>query len=72
MENPSTTGSVVVVGAGLAAANAVEALREGGFGGSITVVGREPHRPYERPPLTKGFLTGADPLDSVFPHDGDW
>lgn len=72
MDTPRTPDSVVVVGAGLAAATAVETLRECGFDGDITVVGREPHPPYERPPLTKGFLTGADPLESVFPHDAGW
>ncbi|GAA1954442.1 FAD-dependent oxidoreductase [Nocardioides panacihumi] len=72
METLETPRSVVVIGAGLAAANAVETLRESGFDGSITVVGREPHPPYERPPLTKGFLTGADPIEAAFPHDTDW
>lgn len=72
METHETPERVVVIGAGLAAANAVETLRESGFDGSITVVGREPHPPYERPPLTKGFLTGADPIEAAFPHDADW
>ena len=66
------TQDVVVIGAGLAAAHAVETLREGGFDGSITLVGREPHPPYERPPLTKSFLSGAKPIESAFPHDSDW
>ena len=72
METHETPQSVVVIGAGLTAANAVETLRESGFEGSITIVGREPHPPYERPPLTKGYLTGADPLESAFPHDSEW
>jgi 3-phenylpropionate/trans-cinnamate dioxygenase ferredoxin reductase subunit len=72
MESPRTPERVVVIGAGLAAAHAVETLRDGGFDGTVTVVGREPHPPYERPPLTKGFLTGADPLDAAFPHDAGW
>ena len=72
MENQEAPQSVVVIGAGLTAANAVQTLRESGFGGSITLVGREPHPPYERPPLTKGFLTGADPIESAFPHESDW
>jgi 3-phenylpropionate/trans-cinnamate dioxygenase ferredoxin reductase subunit len=72
METQETPESVVVIGAGLTAANAVETLRAGGFEGSITLVGREPHPPYERPPLTKGFLTGADPIESAFPHDSGW
>lgn len=72
MKTSETPESVVVIGAGLAAANAVETLRENGFDGSIAIVGREPHPPYERPPLTKAFLTGADPIESTFPHDSDW
>ncbi len=62
----------VVVGSGLAAAKAVEELRAEGFSGTVVVYGDEPHLPYERPPLSKGFLTGADPLDVAFVHDPDW
>jgi 3-phenylpropionate/trans-cinnamate dioxygenase ferredoxin reductase subunit len=72
METQETPQRVVVIGAGLTPANTVETLREVGFEGSITLVGREPHPPYERPPLTKSFLTGADPIESAFPHEADW
>ncbi len=51
-------GSVVVVGAGQAAAAAVRGLRADGFTGPITMVGSEPHFPYERPPLSKDILLG--------------
>jgi NADPH-dependent 2,4-dienoyl-CoA reductase/sulfur reductase-like enzyme len=64
--------NIVIVGGGLAAANAVEELREQGHGGSITLVGAEPHLPYERPPLSKGVLLGNDAPDSVFVHDQQW
>jgi 3-phenylpropionate/trans-cinnamate dioxygenase ferredoxin reductase subunit len=50
--------NVVVVGAALAGARAVTALREEGHDGPITLVGAEPHLPYERPPLSKDFLSG--------------
>jgi NADPH-dependent 2,4-dienoyl-CoA reductase/sulfur reductase-like enzyme len=50
--------NVVVVGASLAGLRAVEALRTGGFEGSITVIGDEPHVPYDRPPLSKRLLSG--------------
>ena len=46
----------VVVGAGLAGAKAVETLRRAGFDARIVLIGEEPHRPYDRPPLSKGFL----------------
>jgi NADPH-dependent 2,4-dienoyl-CoA reductase/sulfur reductase-like enzyme len=49
---------VVVVGASLAGARATEALRSGGFTGRVTLVGDETHPPYDRPPLSKQFLSG--------------
>ncbi|MBB2912784.1 3-phenylpropionate/trans-cinnamate dioxygenase ferredoxin reductase subunit [Streptosporangium becharense] len=45
-----------MVGAGLAGVRSVEALRARGFGGTITMIGEERHRPYDRPPLSKGVL----------------
>ena len=53
----------VIVGAGLAGAKAAEALRGGGFDGRLTLIGEEEHLPYERPPLSKGYLLGKDPRD---------
>ncbi|NUR06408.1 MAG: FAD-dependent oxidoreductase [Nocardioidaceae bacterium] len=64
--------TMVVVGAGLTAAKAVEELREAGFDGSVVLYGNEPHLPYERPPLSKGYLLGDDELDSAFVHTADW
>lgn len=55
-----TVRSLVVVGASLAGLRAVEAARKAGFDGSITLVGAEPHLPYDRPPLSKGFLAASD------------
>lgn len=49
---------IVIVGAGHAAAQLVEGLRRKGFGGTLTVVGDEPHVPYQRPPLSKKYLSG--------------
>jgi 3-phenylpropionate/trans-cinnamate dioxygenase ferredoxin reductase subunit len=63
---------VVVVGAGLAAARAVEELRERGHEGSIELFGTERHLPYERPPLSKGLLLGTADESSVFVHDEQW
>jgi 3-phenylpropionate/trans-cinnamate dioxygenase ferredoxin reductase subunit len=61
-----------VVGAGLAGGKAVEALRAEGFDGRLVLFGTEPHRPYERPPLSKGYLLGKAERDSVFVHPADW
>ncbi|MCP5273028.1 MAG: FAD-dependent oxidoreductase [Burkholderiaceae bacterium] len=49
---------VLIVGAGQAAVATAEALRAGGHAGTITVLGDEPHGPYHRPPLSKGWLAG--------------
>lgn len=49
---------VVIVGASLAGLRAGEALRREGFAGSLTIIGEEAHRPYNRPPLSKQILTG--------------
>lgn len=65
-------GSVVIIGGGLAAAKTAEALRTHGYDGAIAVIAGEPHLPYERPPLSKGFLAGKDGYDSLFPFDSDW
>ena len=62
----------VIAGASLTGAKAAEKLRAEGFGGRIVLIGDEPRRPYERPPLTKGFLTGKDPIDKAYVHDEDW
>ncbi|WKK27731.1 FAD/NAD(P)-binding oxidoreductase [Streptomyces olivoreticuli] len=51
-------GRIVVVGASLAGQRAAETLRDEGFTGSLTMVGEEPHPPYDRPPLSKGVLLG--------------
>jgi 3-phenylpropionate/trans-cinnamate dioxygenase ferredoxin reductase subunit len=53
------THPVVIIGGGQAALQAAESLRAEGYDGGITVIGEEEHLPYHRPPLSKGFLTGA-------------
>jgi 3-phenylpropionate/trans-cinnamate dioxygenase ferredoxin reductase component len=57
--------AVVVVGASLAGLRAAEELRHRGFGGRLTVVGDEEHRPYDRPPLSKQVLAGSWDLDRI-------
>lgn len=49
---------VVIVGAGMAGVQTAVALRERGFGGPVTLIGAEPHQPYDRPPLSKAVLLG--------------
>ncbi|MGW9377009.1 NAD(P)/FAD-dependent oxidoreductase [Streptomyces albidoflavus] len=62
----------VIVGGGLAGAKAAETLREEGFRGRVILVCDERDRPYERPALSKGYLTGKDERDSVFVHEPSW
>jgi 3-phenylpropionate/trans-cinnamate dioxygenase ferredoxin reductase subunit len=62
----------VIVGASLAGAKAAETLREEGFDGTVVLVGQEAERPYERPPLSKGFLLGKAAESSIYVHDEDW
>ncbi|MFM9631567.1 MULTISPECIES: NAD(P)/FAD-dependent oxidoreductase [Streptomyces] len=50
---------VVVVGAGMAGVQTAVALREQGFDGTVTLIGAEPHQPYDRPPLSKAVLLGT-------------
>jgi 3-phenylpropionate/trans-cinnamate dioxygenase ferredoxin reductase subunit len=62
----------VIIGASLAGAKAAETLRDEGFGGSIVLLGTEADRPYERPPLSKGYLLGKADRASLFVHDEHW
>ena len=64
--------NIVVVGAGLAGANAVQELRDQGYDGDVTLLGAEPHPPYDRPPLSKAVLLGDKEPDAVFLHDRAW
>ncbi|MFD4951711.1 NAD(P)/FAD-dependent oxidoreductase [Streptomyces sp. NPDC058451] len=62
----------VIVGGGLAGAKAAETLRAEGFSGRVILVCDERDHPYERPPLSKGFLLGKEERDSVFVHEPAW
>ena len=55
----------VIVGAGQAAAQAVDSLHRDGYAGRLVVVGDEPYPPYQRPPLSKKFLSGELPLERL-------
>lgn len=56
---------VLIVGAGQAGAQAAISLRQGGFAGTIGLVGDEPELPYERPPLSKDYLAGEKPFERM-------
>jgi 3-phenylpropionate/trans-cinnamate dioxygenase ferredoxin reductase subunit len=64
---------VLIVGSGAAGAGAAEALaRDRGFDGSVLMVTREAHPPYERPPASKGYLRGAQSLEETYLHPAEW
>ncbi|MGI5425617.1 NAD(P)/FAD-dependent oxidoreductase [Streptomyces sp. CA-179760] len=62
----------VIVGGGLAGAKAAETLRTEGFTGRVILICDERDHPYERPPLSKGYLLGKEERDSVFVHEPAW
>ncbi|MGD9917093.1 MAG: NAD(P)/FAD-dependent oxidoreductase [Paenirhodobacter sp.] len=63
---------IVIVGAGQAAASMAAKLRAQGYVGSLTILGEEPVAPYQRPPLSKGYLLGEMPLDRLTLRGADW
>lgn len=62
----------VIVGGGPAASSAAAALRSAGFDGSLVIVSAEDVAPYQRPPLSKDFLTGASSAADLQLHPRDW
>jgi 3-phenylpropionate/trans-cinnamate dioxygenase ferredoxin reductase component len=60
-----TPQDIVIVGAGQAATQAATSLRAGGYAGTITMIGDESALPYQRPPLSKAYLSGAMSLERV-------
>jgi 3-phenylpropionate/trans-cinnamate dioxygenase ferredoxin reductase subunit len=62
----------VLVGASLAGVKAAQTLREEGFTGRLVLIGDEAERPYERPPLSKGYLMGTDDKAKLYVHDEGW
>jgi 3-phenylpropionate/trans-cinnamate dioxygenase ferredoxin reductase component len=63
---------LVIVGGGLAGAKAAETLRAEGFDGPVVLVGEEPELPYERPPMSKGYLLGTEEREKARVHDENW
>ncbi|GAA1408034.1 pyridine nucleotide-disulfide oxidoreductase [Glutamicibacter uratoxydans] len=64
--------SIVVIGAGLAAATCITELRSRGYTGSLHLVGDEQALPYERPPLSKGYLQGNDKVEDFTVNPAAW
>jgi 3-phenylpropionate/trans-cinnamate dioxygenase ferredoxin reductase subunit len=67
----SNSETFVIVGAGLAGATAAETLRQEGFDGRLVLIGDEPERPYERPPLSKNYLRG-EASEKPFVHEKEF
>lgn len=65
----SNDQTMLIVGASLAGAKAAETLREEGYKGRVVLIGAEPERPYERPPLSKDYLRGEAGREKVYVHD---
>lgn len=63
---------IVIVGGGLAAGRAVRELREAGYQGEVVVFTEEPEVPYERPPLSKGYLQGQASPESTYVQPREW
>jgi 3-phenylpropionate/trans-cinnamate dioxygenase ferredoxin reductase subunit len=63
---------IVLVGGGLATGTAVRELRDQGYVGDLVVFAGEPHPPYERPPLSKGYLLGNEPAEKALVNDVGW
>src|SRR6202012_2958667 len=68
----TAAGAIVIAGAGQAGGRAAEALRARGFQGKITMLGDEPHPPYERPQLSKEMLGAVDKPVSYIKQASDW
>ena len=68
----STVDRVVIVGGGLTGAKTAEALREQGYAGALTLVGAEAELPYQRPPLSKGYLAGTEPWEKALVLTREW
>ncbi|HXB47562.1 MAG TPA: FAD-dependent oxidoreductase [Streptosporangiaceae bacterium] len=62
----------LIVGASLAGAKAAEALRASGFDGPVVLIGAENEVPYERPPLSKGYLQGKAEREAIYVHPKEW
>ena len=72
MDSTREPKSIVIVGGGLGGAKTAGALRELGYTGALTLFAAEPHLPYERPPLSKGYLLGQSPIEDATVYPREW
>lgn len=72
MPDHNDIGPIVIVGAGLAGGKAAATLREEGYRGRLVLVGGEPGLPFGRPPLSKTYLRGEEPLADWLVKPGSW
>ena len=63
---------IVLIGGGVGAGSAAKTLRNEGFDGDVTVITEEAHPPYQRPPLSKGYLAGSEGADKVILRPREW
>jgi 3-phenylpropionate/trans-cinnamate dioxygenase ferredoxin reductase component len=66
------TAPIVIIGGGMAAGHAAVGLRESGYDGELVVFAGEPHPPYERPPLSKGYLVGKSAAEDTYLKPSEW
>ncbi|MDQ3587425.1 MAG: FAD-dependent oxidoreductase [Actinomycetota bacterium] len=69
---PDRSVDFLLIGGGVAAARCARTLREEGAEGEIMLVGREPEAPYDRPPLSKGYLRGESGREDALAESPDW
>ncbi|NNF15206.1 MAG: FAD-dependent oxidoreductase [Gammaproteobacteria bacterium] len=70
--NDTPQQTIVIIGAGHAGGQAAASLRQNGFDGDIIVLGDENYLPYQRPPLSKKYLSGAENLERLYLRSGDF
>ena len=66
------TTKYLIIGAGLSGQNAAKAIRELDAAGRIVMLGNEPNRPYDRPPLTKGYMQNKVPAEKTYYQPPEW
>ncbi len=71
-EQSNMSNSIIIIGAGQAAASCAARLRQKNQSCEITIIGEEPHLPYQRPPLSKKYATGDMTLDQLLLRPEDW